>query len=106
MKKSLIVALAGLLVATAMPASAQTYRSDARQYRQQERIDRGYNSGRISPREAARLDRQQRRIDRIERRARYYNNGQIDPRSADEIRRLQNRANRDIRRANRDGYRY
>ncbi len=105
MKKSLIVALAGLLVATAMPAQAQS-RSDHRQWRQQERIERGYHTGRISPREAARLDRQQRRIDRIERRARYYNNGRVDPRSAREIERLQDRANRDIRRANRNGPRW
>ncbi|KTQ82349.1 MULTISPECIES: hypothetical protein [Aureimonas] len=104
MKKSLIVAIAGLLVATAVPASAQSYHSDARQYRQQERIERGYRHGRISPREAARLERQQRRIERVERRARYYNNGRIDPRSAHKIKRMQDRANHAIRRANRDGY--
>ena len=104
MKKSLIVALAGILVATALPASAQTYRSDERQYRQQERIDRAYRQGRISPREAARLERQQRRIERVERRARYYNNGRIDPRSARKIERMQDRANHNIRRANRNGY--
>ncbi|WP_182085497.1 hypothetical protein [Aureimonas sp. ME7] len=101
MKKTLILALSGLFLATSMPAMAQTYRSDVRQYRQNERIDRGHHTGRISPREAARLDRQQRRIERVERRARHYNNGRIDPRSAEQIRRMQNKANRDIRRANR-----
>ncbi len=106
MKKSLIIAIAGLLVATAVPASAQSHRSDHRQWRQQERIDRAYRHGRISPREAARLERQQRRIERVERRARYYNNGRVDPRSARQIERMQDRANHSIRRAARNGDRW
>ncbi|WP_061931674.1 hypothetical protein [Aureimonas sp. AU22] len=104
MKKTVILALSGILLATSMPAMAQTYRSDARQYRQHERIERGIHRGRISPREADRLARQQHRIRQVERRARYYNNGHIDPRSARKIERMQERANHNIRRANRNGY--
>lgn len=103
MKKTLIAAVAGILALTTVPSMAQTYRSDARQYRQQERIERGYHHGRVTPREARRLERQQRRIDRVEQRARYYNNGHIDPRSARKIERMQDRANRNIVRANRNG---
>ncbi len=106
MKKTVILALTGILVATSMPAMAQTYRSDERQWRQDNRIERGIRTGRITPREAARLDRQQRRIDRVERRARAYNNGYIDPRSARKIERMQDRANRNIHRAARNHHRW
>lgn len=95
--KVLIVAVAATLVATALPASAQS-RGDVRQWRQQERIERGYHTGRLTPREAARLQRQQDRIHRIERRARYYNGGYVDPRSRAKIERLQDRASRNIHR--------
>ncbi|RIY02077.1 hypothetical protein D3218_07190 [Aureimonas flava] len=106
MRKTLILALTGLLVATSLPAMAQTTRSDARQWRQHERIERGIHHGRITPREAHRLARQQHRIERVERRARYYNNGHIDPRSAHRIERMQDRANRHIVRANRNHHRW
>lgn len=97
MKIAILATAAAMLVATAVPSMAQTYRSDVRQYRQQERIERGIRRGDLTPREARRLIRQQRRIERTERRARYYNNGRIDPRSAARIERMQNRANRAIR---------
>lgn len=106
MKKTLILALAGILTATSMPAMAQGWHSREREWRQENRIERGIRSGRLSPREADRLIRQQRRIDRVERRARYYNGGYVDPRSARQIERMQNRAGRDIRRANRNWERW
>jgi hypothetical protein len=97
MKLAILATAAAMLVATVAPSAAQTYRSDVRQYRQQERIERGIRRGDLTPREARRLVRQQRRIERVERRARYYNNGRIDPRSAARIDRMQDRANRTIR---------
>jgi hypothetical protein len=106
MKKTVILALSGILVATSMPAMAQTYRSDVRQYRQHERIERGLHTGRITPKEARRLARQQHRIERVERRARYYNNGYVDPRSARKIERMQDRANRNIYRSARNHHRW
>jgi Spy/CpxP family protein refolding chaperone len=98
--KTLIIASAALLFATAAPSMAQTYRSDVRQWNQHERIERGIRSGRLTPREAARLDRQQDRVQRIESRSRYYNNGYIDPRSQQRIERIQDRAGQRIHRLN------
>lgn len=98
--KTISWATAAILLATSVPSLAQTYRSDVRQWRQQERIERGYHSGRLTPREAQRLDRQQNRVQRIEQRARYYNNGRIDPRSQRQIERIQDRAGRNIARKN------
>jgi len=107
MKTMIWGAAAALLFTTAAPAMAQTYRSDMRQYRQQERIERGYRSGRLTPREAVRLQRQQHRINRVERRARAYNNGYVDPRSRRQIERMQNRASHNIaRKANNHRYGY
>lgn len=96
--KTLILGVAALVLATSLPAAAQTYRSDARQYRQNERIERGYQNGRLTPREAYRLERQKHR----KRRARALNGGYIDPRSQARIERMQDRADRNIYRNKRD----
>lgn len=98
--KTLIFGVAALVLATSFPAAAQTYRGDVRQYRQHERIDRGYQRGDLTPREARRLDRQQHRIRQVERRARALNGGYVDPRSQRRIERMQNRADRNIYRKN------
>ncbi|KQT45104.1 hypothetical protein ASG43_12420 [Aureimonas sp. Leaf454] len=104
--KTLILAAAALVLATSFPAAAQTYRSDVRQHRQNERIDRGYQRGHLTPREARRLDRQQQRIRQVERRARAMNGGYVDPRTQRRLERMQDRADRNIYRKNnnRRGY--
>lgn len=98
--KSLIIGVAALVLATSLPAAAQTYRGDVRQHRQNERIERGYQRGYLTPREARRLDRQQHRIRQVERRARAFNGGYVDPRSQRRIERMQDRADRNIYRKN------
>jgi hypothetical protein len=62
-------ALAIALLSLSAAASAATPVVDARQARQDVRIDAGVASGRLTPRETAALDRQQHRIDRAEARA-------------------------------------
>jgi len=73
MKIAMIIAAGAVLFATA--ASAQPV--DRRQAYQQARIDRGVATGRLTPREADRLQRQQNRIARSEARMRYRNGGHL-----------------------------
>jgi hypothetical protein len=67
--KILASALAAL--AFASPASAQTAtpRVDQRQANQEWRIDQGVQSGELNPREAARLDQGQAKVEKIEEKA-------------------------------------
>jgi len=50
MKKIIISALA-LVMASSVPVFAQTYRSEAREYRQEQRIHRALRQGELTPRE-------------------------------------------------------
>jgi hypothetical protein len=63
-KGTLAALILGSLILTALPALADTYSPeiDWRQYQQQQRILQGAQSGQITPREYARLERQQARI--------------------------------------------
>ena len=94
MKRILISALALAMAATALPAAAQTYRSENREDRQQWRIYRGAVQGELTNRELRRLDRQQRRIDRAQWRA--ARDGYITREERRRIERKQDRAGRNI----------
>jgi hypothetical protein len=65
--KTAVIGLVALAVAT--PALAQETRADRRQDRQELRIDKGVESGTLTPRETRRLERGQRRVERIETKA-------------------------------------
>lgn len=67
MHKIIALALAALIAVPAI-ASAQT-RVDARQARQEQRIDQGVQSGQLTRRETVRLNRGDQKIDRMENRA-------------------------------------
>ncbi len=68
MKTKTFVAV--LAAAIALPALAQsTPGIDAREARQQVRIEQGINSGQLTPGEAARLERGQQRVHNMEARA-------------------------------------
>ncbi len=72
------VAVAGALgLALAAPAMADTG-IDQRQANQEQRIEQGIRSGQLTAGEAARLERGQARIERMERRA--LADGRMDPR--------------------------
>ena len=69
-----LITLGAIIAACAVSLPAMAARGgdrvDARQDRQQQRIDRGVRSGDLTPREARRLDHGQDRIDRMQRHAR------------------------------------
>lgn len=96
MNKKIAVAAAALVIAASAPAVAQTYRSDVREHRQERRIERGIRHGTLTPHEARRLERQQARIHRLERRSRAMNHGYVDPRTERLINRIQDRASHRI----------
>lgn len=66
--KTLVAALA-LIVPMLAAAQTSTPRIDARQDRQEARIDRGVQSGALTEKEAAKLDRGQEQVQRLENRA-------------------------------------
>lgn len=100
MKKIIISALA-LLVASAVPSFSQTYRSEARESRQEQRIYRGAVRGELTPQELRNIQRQQRRIDRNQTRA--ARDGYISPSERRRIERQQDRASRNIYRKSTNG---
>jgi hypothetical protein len=70
-----------------------------REFNQQRRIGNGLSSGRISPRQGARLERQQMRIHRQVRAMRARHDGRLTMRDRRVIQHRQNVASREIYRA-------
>ncbi|KQQ38106.1 hypothetical protein ASG19_03280 [Rhizobium sp. Leaf306] len=102
MKKIAITTLALVMAsAFAVPSFAQTYRSESRENRQENRIYRGAVTGKLTPQELRNIARQQNRIDRAQNRA--ARDGVITPRERREIERRQNNASRNIYRKNNNG---
>ncbi len=94
------VAVAGALgLALAAPAMADT-RIDQRQANQEQRIEQGIRSGQLTAGEAARLERGQARIERMERRA--LADGRMDPRERRRIMQAQEVQSRHIYREKHD----
>lgn len=90
--------LAALLtLAAATPALAGEV--DRREANQQARIGEGVGSGQLTPRETARLERKEARIDRQIKRDRAENGGKLTPAEHRQINREQNRVSRQIYRA-------
>ncbi|MEB2846853.1 hypothetical protein GAO09_16950 [Rhizobiales bacterium RZME27] len=106
MKKIIISALALLTItfAAAPMAQAQSYRSEARESRQDYRIHRSARRGDLTPREYRNLQRQQHRIDRAKRSA--ARDGRITRSEHRRIERMQDRANRNIYRKSHNGRGY
>lgn len=65
----LVAALLSLGAFAASAQSADTPRIDARQAKQEQRIDQGIASGELNKREARRMNRQQNTLDKAENRA-------------------------------------
>ena len=82
------------------PAEAFGERVDNRQARQEQRIDQGSASGELTRPEAARLTRQQNRIDRAEARADA--DGRLTRREAVALEHMQDRSSRRIAHAKHD----
>ncbi len=93
--------LAAVLVLTAsLPALAQNREIDQRQYRQQNRVERGIHRGELNPREARAIRAEQLRIDRMQRRAMM--DGRMTRREQREIEQAQDRLSYMIRHARND----
>jgi hypothetical protein len=67
--KFLTLALAGALVLPAFAQTQSTPRIDTRQERQETRIERGEKSGQLTPKEAARLEKGQAKVQKMENKA-------------------------------------
>lgn len=97
-----IFAAAALVAATTIAAAAPAEaRVNQRQAHQQHRIYNGVRSGELTGREAYRLERQQARIARYERRSRADGPG-LTGRERTRIERMQDRASRNIYRQRHD----
>src|SRR5437899_3104981 len=90
--KLIPVLLAGLF---AIPAFAQTTGSEAqRDVKQQQRIENGLKSGQLSTREAAKLEREEARVNRAEANA--LKDGKLSNAEKSRIQHVQNKVSRDI----------
>lgn len=98
-----ILTLGAILAACTLSVPAMADRGDrvdARQDRQQHRIERGVRSGDLTRHEANRLERGQDRIDRMQHRA--YADGRVTPHERARIHREVERQDRHIYRERRD----
>ncbi len=93
--------LASLLV-LATAGSAFAAEVDRREENQQQRIAQGVQSGQLTPRETARLERKEARIDRQIKRERAENGGKLTPAERRQVNREQDRVSRQIYREKHD----
>lgn len=101
MKTIVVCTLLGLATATAAAQETPaTPRVDARQERQDQRIENGRAAGQLTARETRRLEREQAGIQRIEDQAKA--DGAVTARERARLQRAQNNASRDVRRQKRD----
>ena len=93
--RTLLVVLVSLLMVS--PAFAQTVGSEVqRDVNQQNRIEQGLQSGQLSTKEAATLERGEAKIDRMESKA--LKDGKLSPEEASKIQRAQNQESAEINR--------
>ncbi len=88
--------------ALAQTTAAERHHIDARKESQQDRIGQGVKSGQLTPREAARLEHQQRGIHREERGMRAQNNGHLTAQDRQILARQQNQESRRIEKQKHD----
>lgn len=102
MKTSLMAAALALLTGAAMtqaPVTAQT--TVQRDANQQQRIESGLQSGKITTREAGLLEREQAKVDQLQ--AKDMKDGKLSPAERRQLRAAQNKASRDIKTAENNG---
>jgi len=83
------IAALGLALSGATAFAGPHKNIDKREARQQHRIAQGIQSGSLTPREAARLERQEARINELEAKARRSGDG-LSPKEREELNRLLN----------------
>ncbi len=95
MKLGKLIGAAAVAAAFATPALAQTTGTVVqRNVNQQERIEQGLQSGQLTTREAAKLEGEESRMDKMESRA--LKDGKLSPDERARIGRAQNQVSRDI----------
>jgi hypothetical protein len=95
------IAIATLITAAALPAFAQNVGTEVqRNINQQERIKQGLESGQLNTREAARLEREQSQVERMQSRA--LKDGKLSDKEATRIDTAQDKVSRDIYREKHD----
>lgn len=101
MKRVLLTVTAMALLMTGMAyAEAETPAVDQRQANQEQRIDQGVAGGQLNKREANRLNKQQKHINKVEGRAKA--DGVVTKKERARINKTQNRASRQIAREKHD----
>ncbi|MGZ6077656.1 MAG: hypothetical protein ACXWK6_07610 [Myxococcaceae bacterium] len=85
-----------VLVVSALSSMAMAAEVDRREVRQQERIGEGVESGQLTPRETARLEKQEGRIQNEIKADRAANGGKLTAAERQSINRQQNRVSRHI----------
>jgi hypothetical protein len=91
------------LLSLPISALAQIAGSEQRSLNQQQRIDQGVRSGELTQREAAKLERGQAHVDRMQTRA--ARDGVVSAQERERIQSAQNRQSRKIYRQKHDGQR-
>ena len=89
-------ALAALLAAAALPLAAQTAtpRIDQREANQQSRIEQGVQSGQLTPKETAKLERGQAKVEKMEAKAK--SDGVVTAKDRKKITKAQNKQSKKI----------
>ena len=101
MKRVLLTVTATALLMTGMAyAEGETLGIDQRQANQEQRIDQGVANGQLNKREANRLKKQQRHINKVEGRAK--SDGVVTKKERAGINKAQNRASRHLAREKHD----
>ncbi len=101
--KSMKFVTAAIIAAFAFPALAQTTgtpRIDQRQQNQEQRIDKGVQSGQLNQKEAARIDKGQARVQKMEDKA--VADGKVTAKERRKIERAQDKQSRKIARQKQD----
>ena len=88
------------LTAFAQAAAPITPRADAREVKQEARIQQGVASGQLTPKETYRLEKEQAAINRVEAKAKA--DGTVTKAERQRLNHLQNRASKDIYRQKHD----
>jgi uncharacterized membrane protein YebE (DUF533 family) len=94
MRKAIVLVAVLALAAAGVSAQTATPRVTKRQIRQQARIEQGVKSGELTPKETRRLEAQQAKIAIDKARAKA--DGVVTPRERAKLAREQNRASRNI----------
>jgi hypothetical protein len=84
------------LVAAALPVAAQTStpRIDQREVNQQGRIEQGINSGQLTPKETAKLEKGEAKIDKMEAKAK--SDGTVTAKERKKLTKAQNKESKKI----------